>query len=124
VLRHGGPFARTAAMQDSSPGCQFAKWIGSRVGDEMRGLACLSIALSPIFLSASLPKDAIVATYTEHAEILWSSRDGLLRSRHSAAPNHAAETGGRSPEPDRRCRPVAFARHIDLRTIPVIAPDQ
>jgi len=57
-------------------------------------LACLSIALSPIFFPAALSDDAQGATYIERAEIIWSSRDGLLRSRYSATANPDIETAG------------------------------
>jgi hypothetical protein len=71
----------------------------------MRGLVSLSIALSPIFLPALLPRDAIGASYTEHAEVVWSSRDGLLQSRHSATPDPAVETGGAPLSPTADTRP-------------------
>jgi len=57
-------------------------------------LACISIALSLIFFPATLLKDAHGAAYTERAEMIWSSRDGLLRSRHSATANPEVKTRG------------------------------
>jgi hypothetical protein len=60
-------------------------------------LACLSIALSPVLFLTTLPNDARGAGHTERAEIVWSSRDGLLRSDHSATANPDVEPTGEAP---------------------------
>jgi hypothetical protein len=57
-------------------------------------LACLSIALSPLLVSVTLPTDAHGAGYTSRAEVIWSTRDGQLRSRQSTADKPDLETGG------------------------------
>ena len=56
-------------------------------------LAYLSIALSPVLIPAMLPRDAHGAAYSTRAEVIWSSRDGQLHSRHSAAERPEVETG-------------------------------
>ncbi|MGN6569990.1 MAG: hypothetical protein ACTHLO_01070 [Pseudolabrys sp.] len=73
----------------------------------MRNHAIRSIAVLPMLVLMALPTDARGGPYTDHAEMIWSSRDGLLRSHQSASTNPDVETSGErsnqfaDPEPAR-----------------------